>query len=439
MPLTIKAFKSQMKIRSLCKPWQLLLFCGLLCLITRATSAKTSLFRAPKQSVFNVLEMGARGDGKTDDTPAFQRAIDRANAIGGGVVFVPRGNFLIKTHLVVKENVTLKGIFEAPPARTQDLGSTLLAVENAGGLNGTPFITLKANGTLKGLSIFYPNQREQMPPLVYPWTVRGDGDNCSIVDTLMVNPYAAVDFGTVSAGRHYINGLYAQALYRGVFVDKCYDVGRIQNVHFWQFWRITPEIDAWTRQNAIAFILGRTDWEYLSNCFCIQYKTGYQFVALKDGPGNAVLTNCGSDQGPLSVDVQAVQDHAGVSFTNGQFMAGIHIGPNNRGPVKFTSCGFWGEGGITQNHAVLEGKNQTIFSSCHFIGWDQRQTGAPCLQVEGGGLSVQGCDFMDLGKAQIHLGPNVESAIILGNRLRGGQKIDTQSQGDVQMGLNSQK
>ena len=412
------------------------LFC---CSPARFASAKPRLFKAPKESVFNVLKFGARGDGTTDDTRAIQSAIDKAEQIGGGVVFVPRGNFLVKTHLVVKPNVTLKGIFEAPPARTQNLGSTLLAVDNAGGLNGTPFITLKANGTLKGLSIFYPNQREIMPPIAYPWTVRGDGDNCSVVDTLMVNPYAAIDFGTVSAGRHYINGLYAQALYRGVFVDKCFDVGRIENVHFWQFWRINPAIDAWTRENSIAFVLGRTDWEYLSNCFCIQYKIGYQFTSFKDGPGNAVLTNCGSDQGPLSVDVEAVQDHAGVSFSNGQFMAGIHVGPNNRGPVKFTSCGFWGEGGLTQSHAILEGHNETMFSACHFIGWDQNQSGAPCLDVRGGGLSVQGCDFMDVGKSQIALGTGVEAATIVGNRFRGGAKVENHNAGDVQIGLNSQK
>ena len=38
------------------------------------------------------------------------------------------------------------------------------------------------------------------PPTPYPWTVRGIGDNCSLVDVLLVNPYQAVDFGTQPAG-----------------------------------------------------------------------------------------------------------------------------------------------------------------------------------------------------------------------------------------------
>ena len=38
---------------------------------------------------------------------------------------------------------SLKGVFEAPTARTQMLGTTLLAVDSKGGLEGEPFITLR--------------------------------------------------------------------------------------------------------------------------------------------------------------------------------------------------------------------------------------------------------------------------------------------------------
>src|SRR5207253_5025366 len=109
----------------------------------------------------------------------------------------------------------------------------------------------------------------------YPWTVRADGDNCTIRNLLIVNPYNAVDFGTKASGRHYINGLYAQPLKTGLFIDKCFDVGRVENVHFWPFWRDDKKLEAWTAKNATAFVIGRTDWEYMNNCFCIFYATGY--------------------------------------------------------------------------------------------------------------------------------------------------------------------
>jgi len=108
------------------------------------------------------------------------------------------------------------------------------------------------------------------------------------VNVQLINPYKAVDFGTQPAGRHYINGLYAHPLKIGLFIDKCYDVGRVENVHFWPFWG--EKYMKWTLENGTAFIIGRTDWEYMSNCFAISYKVGFQFVDGPDGPGNALLT-----------------------------------------------------------------------------------------------------------------------------------------------------
>ena len=63
------------------------------------------------------------------------------------------------------------------------------------------------------------------------------------------------------------------------------------------------------------------------------------------------------------------------------------------------------------------------------------KSGAPAIDAQGGNLMVSSCDFVD-GKNQIHLGPGVESAVIMGNRLRGGAKITNESGGDVQIGLN---
>ena len=44
--------------------------------------------------VFHVTDYGAKGDGKTKNTAAFQKAIDACGAAGGGVVDVPPGRYL---------------------------------------------------------------------------------------------------------------------------------------------------------------------------------------------------------------------------------------------------------------------------------------------------------------------------------------------------------
>jgi hypothetical protein len=350
-------------------------------------------------------------------------------------VFVPFGAYAIKGNLLVPSNVCLQGCSQAPARNSKD-GSVLLATADAGQADGTPFITLHTNASLRGITVFYPEQKMTNPPVAYPWTIRGSGDNISLLDVLLVNPYQAVDFGTTAAGRHFISGLYGQPLYRGLFIDQCFDVGRVENVHFWSFWGgWDGPIYEFMRKEAIAFILARTDWEFLSNCFCIGYHIGYQFTKRNSGPGNCLLTQCGSDIGPTAVQVESSQGHAGISFVNGQFMSGIEVDEGNSGPVKFTACGFWGIA-TTDHHAMLNGTGHVTFNGCHFIGWGQKDLKAPAIHAKRGGLTISNCDFMDLGKSQVLIENAMDAAIIVGNRLRGQNLIANRAQDRAQIGLN---
>jgi hypothetical protein len=390
--------------------------------------------RKASPAVLNVRDFGATGDGKTDDTKAFRKALDLAGG-GGDLVHVPRGNYLIEGRLSVPKDVVLEGVFRAPQTRTQNRGSCLLAVADRGKPDAEPFITLGQNGTLHGLTIYYPRQTSVTDPSPYPWTIRQAGDNASIIDVLIVNPWMAVDCATITGGRHYIRGLYAQPLHRGLRIDNCYDVGRVADVHFWPFWNSGKEAMQFLQKEAIAFEIGRTDWQYMSHCFCIWYRVGFRLFAGKGGPGNALIVNSGSDIGPTAVRVEAVQPHAGVSFVNGQFMSGIEVEPTNAGPVKFTSCGFWPNDKI-DSHAVLRGRGQTTFSGCHFTGWDGLGKGSPAIDARSGGLTVSACDFMETGKQQVRIGPDVEAAVVVGNRCRGGVKIGNKAKDRAEIGLN---
>src|SRR5258708_28945381 len=71
---------------------------------------------APNPDQYSVRDFGAVGDGKTDDTAAFQKALDAAHQAGGGVVYAPRGNYFFAGHLSVPAAVTLRGIWESVPS-----------------------------------------------------------------------------------------------------------------------------------------------------------------------------------------------------------------------------------------------------------------------------------------------------------------------------------
>jgi hypothetical protein len=51
-------------------------------------------------------------------------------------------------------------------------------------------------------------------------------------------------------------------------------------------------------------------------------------------------------------------------------------------------------------------------------------------------LLVAGCDFMDRGKAQLTLEPEVEAARVFGNRLREKQSITNRAGSCAQTGMN---
>jgi len=429
-------------LRSLC-----LFVCLFLmkCIIAREESVGAqSDGREKNMSMWNVLDSGAKGDGKADDTDAFQNALDSAgkNAVGG-TVFVPAGNYLIARHLTIPKNVALEGIWKIPTAWTQHQGSTLLAVEGEGQPDAAPFITIGENSVVKGLTIFYPNQTGAGEPKAYPWTIASSGaDNSSIIDVLLVNPYQAVDFGTRPAGRHYIRNLYGQPLYKGIFVDQCYDIGRVENVHFWPFWTANkPDkkgAEEFIMSKGEPFIFGRTDWEYVFNTFSWGYSVGYHFIKTPSGMANGNFLGIGADATNRAVVIDDCAPY-GLLITNGEFVSmigeeptSVDVGASNTGVIQFQNCAFWGP---ASRIARIKGRGTVTFNACNFDFWDKDKKQLPAIEASGGNLLITSCNFAHTGH-HITLNSGVASAVITGNRFAGKMQITNKSKGNVQIGLN---
>jgi len=178
---------------------------------------------AASQNLYPVRDFGAKGDGQADDTVAFQKTLDAAKEAGGGVVYAPRGNYFFAGHLTVPPAVTLRGVWESVPsnvglrnrgaAKPTDDGTTFLVTENQDKEEGTGFITLRDNSTLKGVVLYYPNQNPSEEPKPYPYSIARRGKNPAVLAVELLNPYNGID--AAHHERHLIRDVSGQPLRRG--------------------------------------------------------------------------------------------------------------------------------------------------------------------------------------------------------------------------------
>ena len=397
------------------------------------------------QSGLSVGDFGAKGDGLGDETQVFQAALNKA-AAKGGVVWVPAGQYRFDGSLIIPEGVTLEGEWRGPHTSQLNKGTTFFVYAGRDQENAQAFVSLKTGSCLKGVTLFYPEQKvNDIRP--YPWTIQGQGQHYNVIEVTIANAYNGIDCGTFHNEGHHLRNIHMCAVNKGVLIDYTTDIGRLENVHihnvYW--WRVSQpytlkekevvELENYTKQHLEGFIIGRTDWEYISNCFVIWAKVGFHFVKTERGMANALITQSGSDLGPLAVMVEQVQSHAGIAFENCQFMSGFEIGTDNTGPVKLSNCGFWGRPGAG-SQMVLKGKGTVTLTATHFHKWDYDNEQKACVQSLNGSLLMTNCDFMKEGNPSPHifLGSELKSAVLIGNRFQHGEaKIINQSRGDVQI------
>jgi hypothetical protein len=396
--------------------------------------------------VWHVRDFGALGDGKTDNTAAFQKALNTAGEAGGGVVRASRGNYFFAGRLTLPKAVTLAGLWESVPAhnglrdpgapRPTDDGTTFLVTADANDENAPPFITLNTNSTLKGVVIYYPQQNIDDVPKPYPWAIALRGKNPAVLAVELLNPYNGIDASRNE--RHLIRDVHGQPLRRGIFVDAIYDIGRIEDVHFNPWWSLKPRLRQWQMDNGEAFIFGKSDWQYVTNTFCFGYHVGYRFIQTQTGVCNGNFLGIGADdcQTALVVDQCAP---FGLLITNGEFVSFHGLDPTqvevrntNTGSVRFVNCAFWGP---CHQIARIQGKGTVGLSDCTFTQWGGKEGDRPAIQAQGGSILIRGCEFRQ-DRPQIDLGPEVRRAIVSENIFTGPERITNRSKGKVQIGQN---
>ena len=403
---------------------------------------------------WNVRDFGAKGDGQTDDTDAFQAALDAAGAAGAGTVTAPLGQYRFDGSLKVPANVTLagswvglryfpgEGVAETHRGKV-GAGTRFLVYAGRGqSEDGTPFLSLTNNSVLQGVVISYPEQTPDTEPTPYPWTVFGKGDGVSVIDVCLLRAYQGVKLQVAPC--HLVRNLTGSPILTGMWIDGIHDIGRVENVHFKSGAGATPEARLWAARNSQGFVIGTTDWQYMTNTFCWGYGTGYHFIPGEGIGPNGNFLGIGADRAHVAVQIDAAK-FQGIAITNGEFVVGpmgevpgrsarkqgidgkalvdqensnpthVVVSETNQGSVRFSNCTFWGGA----NHvARVAGKGWINFGDCAFRQWGGPEAALPAFVADGGNLQVHDSQF-NWNAPQFAIGPHANGTLIVNNTYTG--------------------
>lgn len=341
---------------------------------------------------FNVRdpEYNALGDGIADDAPAIQKAIDAAAPLtkdasgkavrvnpSGNTVYLPAGNYLVKSSLTVPDGVVLQGVgWNTPGYNDSCVGTWIFVDSNA---DFSPVILSGSSGSVRDIAFNVVNQVATGPPANCKAMIYVTGANALIENVFLYNPY----FGVVVYGtaRAVIRRVFGQPLHCGIKIDYSYDTNYIDAIHFWSYWATSskknPVVSAWTyqRENATGIALFRCDNPHISNVFASNYKTGLSLAVSEWGNPhkvhlvNADFDDCmigihiacplpsGSKSDQVAIQMANVTVQAPTGASKGSYGLWIEEGPSSTivhaSNVRFTDAGA--------NAVLVEAENVSFY------------------------------------------------------------------------------
>jgi hypothetical protein len=386
-----------------------------------AMPAESATDPAPVGGQLNARSFGAKANGVTDDTAAIQKALDSAGK-SGGIVLLPAGRYRVEGSLRIPAGVMLKGVAGSPQYIEPLIGTVILAAGGRDKEDDPALFELGNSSNVSGLTVFYPAQSvHDIHP--YAWTFHLQGGDNTVEDITLINSYNGIRIGPEPNVRHRIRSVYGCVLRRGIWLDNCTDIGRIENIQWHCHWWSNPATNGvwdpvfeYMWKNCEGFIFGRTDWEYVTNTFIFPVNIGYHFIETKNGSMNGQLCGIGADASQRCIVVGQIQP-MGLLITNGQFVSfsgddptEIIINSTCTGSVRLDNCAFWGP--AVQN-VLSHSQSFVSLANCYFSSGRNGNTAA-LVEADNGKLQVRGCSFAT-GEPAIHLKAGLTHAIISDN------------------------
>lgn len=168
-------------------------------------------------------------NGIEDVGPALQNAIDKAYNMGGGVVYVPAGEYRLESPVTVKSGVELRG---ATPHYHYTITRTSYFITDygKGEPDAQPLITLEEKSGLRGISVSYDKVRQETIG-EYATSVLGKGSDIFVIGVTVTSCWTALDFASYRCDRHYVDGFNYVTFNMGIAVGGGSEDGVIINAH----------------------------------------------------------------------------------------------------------------------------------------------------------------------------------------------------------------
>ncbi len=253
-----------------------------------------------------VVDFGAKGDGKTDDTKAFQSAIAEAKQRGEEAVYVPAGQYLLKDTIAL-DGVSLTGVyFGAWPADNDKLPAIVA------GQKEKPVITLQ-NGTVSGLNISFPHT-SKVSYTQYKEAIRIVGNNGRVENVKISSPTSGIKtIGENIRGTHIENVFMTTPHVIGVFLNDNIGETVVKNV---EMWTPTQVSGSPFPVSGIGVKMLNNENVILSDVFVFNAAKGFVFEEYSGKGTKAVMTNCSADMTAVGV---YVKDEHDIQITGGTY------------------------------------------------------------------------------------------------------------------------
>lgn len=356
----------------------------------------------------DVRDLGARGDGKTDDTTAFERAIAQSRA-ENKTVFVPRGTYRLTRTIHLREQLLLGQFAGGWPADSMPMPTLLIDhVKGAG-------IVMEAAASLHGVALLYATDTQFPKEGAHPAiSLAGQGPTISSVRIQYAHS-GIVTAPNAQPGRARFSDIFmVSPRHEGLYLTKSYDTNQLHNIQIWCNGAMAT---------GPGFRLGRNDECQMSNCFSFNCTTAFLFETdeAKEGGGgfHGSLSVCATD---FCGNGYVVRGAHNVDLSNSNALnhfAGLVI-DGEKASVRVSNCLFQTNGEPTVK--VANCGNLAISNSAFTRAGAQV---LPYVNVEKcGSFSLTNCQFKAFS-AGVVLGAGVQRAVVANNIFEGAFKAIT--------------